>query len=176
MGGRVTPSAWAQPNGMSGEPGIRWSEEEAFLPYDMENLSAWQENSEIKPIMPGEMIDWRVSEAGANARTLDECQGPLPILANAQALGYTTPGELAALDKRPRRITWFSLGETYVEDFDVDGRRIIPPYPIHPAGIMVPQQASMSVHGETPPPITSELSFTGGTESQFLAQLEAIGQ
>lgn len=166
------------PNGMAPTPQPRWAEEEALLPLDLEDQALWQESAEEKPIMPGGTLDWRPTEAGALGRLPDESAGPLPILANAAALGYVSPGELAALDRRPRRITTFFLGETQWEDYDVDGRRIVPPFPIHPAGVMSPNGSSVSVNGGTPGPVTAILypATVGGTESEFLAAIAAGDQ
>lgn len=173
MAGRITPAAWAQPNGMAGEPAMRWAEEELLLPLELSDQVDWPEQVEPKPIMPSGTIDWHVNEQGARGRLPDESAGPLPTIDNAMALNYTTPGELAALDKRPRRITYFSLGETYWQDYDVDGRRLIPPYPVHPAGLMAPASVNPSIDGQTPGPVTSELvtGFVGGSEADFLSAL-----
>jgi hypothetical protein len=123
--------------------------------------------------MPGGTVDWRPSEAGAFGRLPDESAGPLPLPGNADALGYTSPGELAALACVPRRITFLSIGETYWEEFDISGEHVTPPRLAHPAGLMDPQGSSASVSLATPGPVTSELALYAGADEENVRQLFA---
>jgi hypothetical protein len=154
-------------------PADDWPTLEDELPLDLVGEAAWSEGTDPPPSMGGGTVDWRPSEAGAAGRIPDEGAGPLPIRSNADALGYTAPGELAALAASPRRITFISVGETYWEDFDVDGRHVEPPRVPHPAGLMDPQVSSASVSIATGGPVTAELALHADTEEAVVRQLFA---
>jgi hypothetical protein len=146
------------------------------LPLDLIDEAAWVEGTAPKPDMAGGTVDYRPSERGASGRLPDEGAGPLPISGNAEALGYTSPGELAALAAKPRRITFISLGETLWEDYDVDGRHVTPPRLPHPAGLMDAQGSSASVSLATPGPVTAELALRGGSQEDVVRALfEGLG-
>jgi hypothetical protein len=79
---------------------------------------------------------------------------------NAQLLGASTPGELAALALRRVPRIWFTTwNEQWWQDYDVDGRHVIFPRQNYPIGDgpVAPQSFMQSVQGNVPPPITSEL-------------------
>lgn len=109
-----------------------------------------------------EQDHWLADESGAGDRVPTP---PLPILSSAAALDYTTPGELAALDKRPRR-HWFVSGhESWWQDPTIDGRHVIfprVPYPLGD-GPMAPQVAQVSVRAVVPKPLTSVAAPVTGT-------------
>jgi hypothetical protein len=154
-------------------PGTDWPTLEDELPLDLLDEARWTEGTGLQPTMPGGTVDWHPSEAGALPRLPDESAGPLPLPKNAEELGYTSPGELAALACSPRRITFLSVGETYWEDYDLDGRHVTPPRLPHPAGLMDAQGASASVSLATPGPVTAELALHADTEEEVTRQLFA---
>jgi hypothetical protein len=154
-------------------PAADWPTLEDELPLDLNDEASWEEGTAPPPSMGGGTVDWHPSEAGAAGRLPDESAGPLPIRGNAEALGYTSPGELAALARTPRRITFISVGETYAEEFGVDGRHVIPPHVPHPAGLMDPQGSYPSVSLATAGPVTSELALHADTEESVVHELFA---
>lgn len=90
---------------------------------------------------------------------------PLPVLANAGALMYSTPGELAALDKAPHRIDNRFWHSEQWNDPTIDGRHLIFPRVTYPLGDgpMAPQLPQVSVRGPmTFPALTSELALSEG--------------
>lgn len=102
-------------------------------------------------------IHWSPDFTGAEPR---EPRAPLPIPMNAQLLGASTPGELAALALRRVPRIWFTTwNEQWWQDYDVDGRHVIFPRQNYPIGDgpVAPQSFMQSVQGNVPPPITSEL-------------------
>jgi hypothetical protein len=149
---------------------------EEELPLDLEGEAAWTEGTEPTPTMPGGTVAWYPGEMGAAGRLPDESAGPLPIRGNADALDYTSPGELAALDARPRRITYLAIGETYWEDFDISGEHVTPPRLAHPAGVMDSQGSSASISLETPGPLSAELALVPGSQEDVIRNLfEGLG-
>jgi hypothetical protein len=104
---------------------------------------------------------------------------PLPIPANAQRIGATTPGEVAALALRRVPRVWFTtLREMNWQDYGIDGRHVVFPRMTYPQGDgpMESQGASMSVTAAIADPITSELGAnppSGGEDYSMMSGANA---
>jgi hypothetical protein len=103
-------------------------------------------------------------------------RAPLPIPANAGALGATTVGELAALALRKIPRVWFTtFNDQNWQEMDVDGRHVIFPRRTYPVGDgpMAPQGSMKSVVAAIPNPITSELGLPSGASEDYSALVGA---
>lgn len=94
---------------------------------------------------------------------------PLPVVQNAGALQAFTPGELAALDKMPRRIHAEFWHKELWQDPYIDGRHVIfprQPYPIGDGPMEAPAPAPSVTGPRAFAPLTSE-GYVGAAEADY---------